>query len=444
MLTSTLLLSGAPFLKGMHVLLALSGGADSVALFYLLKELEKENALTLSCAHFEHGIRKSTSERDMLFVRALCEKENVPLYIERANVPEEAALSKEGLETCARRLRYDFLYRVKHALGADAIALAHHKDDNAETVLMHLLRGGGISGACGMKKQEGVLIRPLLDINKSALIDFLDSHGYAYTEDETNFENNNPRNLIRNVAFPALEQAYPGAKNALLRFSEIARAENAFMEHEVKNFLSESVAYYAGVLVVSLCPAPDIANLRRALKRLFPAFSFEDVERAVNALSKCALPSGITAERIGERLYLSPSLKAPDSVPVSGEGEYALSGVCRMTAEASKPEIVRNDPFTQVVSSEAVKNTCLRLRNDNDYMCPLGMKGKRKLLSDILTDKKIPRPIRDRMPVLARGNEILWAAGAGISESIRIENQTDAVRLKMYINTENGGNTNEK
>ena len=444
MLTPLSVLSASPFMKGKHILLALSGGADSVALFCLLKDLAQAGDIALSCAHFEHGIRKETSVRDMEFVKDLCGRENIPLYTESANIPEEARRAGEGIETCARRLRYDFLYRIKNASGADFIALAHHKDDNAETVLMHLLRGGGLSGACGMKKQEGVLIRPLLEINKAGLIDFLNARGQEWKEDETNLENDNPRNILRNLAFPQLLRAYPGAAGALCRFSEIARAENEYMETETEKFLSDRVSFYAGAAILQLCPEPGCAILRRAVKRLFPDFSFEDVERARNAFQPQMLSFGVRAEIADEKLYLCPPFEAPQPCPVSGEGEYALSGVCRMTAEYVRAEIVKNDPFTQVVSRRAVQNTCLRTRRDGDYMRPLGMKGRRKLLSDILTDKKIPRPIRNRIPVLARGDEILWAAGAGISETIKIENQSDAVRLKIYINTENGGNTNEK
>lgn len=441
---SMISLNAFEFLSGKTVLLALSGGADSVALFYLLNELQKEGKLHLACAHFEHGIRKEASRADREFVRALCEKHACPFYTESANVPEEAKRANEGLETCARRLRYDFLLRMKAVSGADVIALAHHKDDQAETVLMHLLRGGGLNGACGMRRTDGVFVRPLLHISKKELIGYLAQNGYSWREDETNLVADNPRNHLRLNVMPSILSAYPGAADALFRFSEIAQAENAYMETKVNEEASKRVSFYAGVTRISLSPAPDTAILRRLIRAQTQALSFEEIERLCSLKAPLTLPGGFTAEKCGDFLYLVPPLEIPSEAPLHGEGVYALSGICEMKAEACRAEVYKGSPYTQIVDESAVQSTCLRTRRDGDFLRPLGMGGKKKLISDVFTDKKIPHALRSRVPLLARGSEILWAAGVGISEEIKIDTQSGAIRLTMKINTENGGNTHEK
>ena len=192
-------------LPGSHVLVAVSGGADSTALLCFFCEIRETYPISVSCAHVEHGIRGAASEEDMRFVKALCEQKNVPFYGGRVDAPGYARAHGCGLEEAARALRYDFLEGTAEAVGADAIALAHHRGDQAETVLLHAARGSDIRGLCAMRWRRGKLIRPLLDAEPEALRAYLRRIGQPWREDETNACEDYARNRIRRSALhPAL------------------------------------------------------------------------------------------------------------------------------------------------------------------------------------------------------------------------------------------------
>jgi len=202
----------------LHILAAVSGGADSVAMLALLKEAADGQPFTLTAAHFEHGIRAEDSLADAAFVRTLCGEWRIPLIEGHADVPVLAKASSMGLETAARQARYEFLMNAREQAGADYIALAHHRDDQAETVLMHLFRGCGLRGAVGMKALDGVLYRPLLNVTKKTLVGYLQMRGIPWREDATNGAADNPRNALRLNVMPEIERIYPGAKGAVCRF----------------------------------------------------------------------------------------------------------------------------------------------------------------------------------------------------------------------------------
>ena len=430
-----------PGILNKHVLAALSGGADSVALVHMLNSLKKENKIALTCAHFEHGIRGEESRSDLQFVIDLCARLDIPLICESGDIPAEAESSREGLETCARRMRHAFLKRAMEACGADFIATAHHKGDQAETVLMHILRGGGISGACGMRMTENIYVRPLLNCSKEEIIKYLEDKGEAWREDKTNFISDNARNLLRLEALPVIEKAYPGAQDALVRFSEIAQAENDYMEQMTDDAFHSSVSYFPGVWIIKDAHLLPVAVSRRVIRRLSPDFTFSDIERIRKADAKFSLPFGYTCERIGDSIYLTHETKPPLPVPLSLEGTTCLPGICRLTACASDGAFSKKDVFTQTLNADALEGALLRTRMDTDFMRPLGMGGKKKLVSDILTDRKVPRPMRDHLPVIAKGSEVLWLVGHMISESAKIDTSSRPVKITAEIYTKDGGNT---
>ena len=431
-------------LLGGHVLCAVSGGADSVALLRLLCESRDRGEIRLSAAHMEHGIRGESSVLDCEFVKSLCLSLGVPLRVCSVNVPFEAEKAREGMETCARRLRYEFLRKTQKEIGADAIALAHHLNDQAETVLMHLLRGSGLSGARGMREADSDTVRPLMAYTHAELVEYLLSVGQEWREDETNAENDTPRNFLRNAIFPKLEAVYPGAARSLVRFSRIWADEDEYMARAARKEMENRAEYYAGVCRIRGASRLDPAILRRVIREALPGMGFEDAERALAAVfadgsRRAELSLGANAWSVENDLYLLPPFLKPEPKPVPDEGECALDGVCRLTVKRSEPVPVRDDPYEQTLNAECLENALLRTRLDGDFICPLGMAGKRKSLSDALTDRKFPRPLRDRMPVIARGSEILWAAGLGISEHAKICVGQAAKRLKIRMNTSNGG-----
>lgn len=425
-----------------HVLAALSGGADSVALVCLLNEKRLAGEIRLTVAHFEHGIRGEESRKDQAFVIALCQKLNLPLITESADVPEEAKKTGEGLETCARRLRHEFLRRAKEQSNADVIATAHHKGDQAETVLMHVLRGGGLTGAKGMTETDGMYVRPLLAYSKDALIKYLLSIGESWREDSTNSLKDNPRNFLRLEAMPVLKKAYPGAEDALCRFSEIARDEDEYMNRQAQTAFEAMAEKTFGIWSVWDPEAYPVALVRRAIKKITPEFGFDEIEKIRTCTSRVSLPGGWYALRRDEKIYIVPALEKPDPVPFSLKNKTVLSGICEIEPrELEIGERLSGFEFFECVNPAPLSGAVVRTRRDGDFMRPLGMGGKKKLLSDIMTDRKIPLPLKDRIPLVAKESEVFWIIGYDISESIKISETTEGINLKATLNHSYGGET---
>jgi tRNA(Ile)-lysidine synthase len=216
---------------GSRVLVALSGGADSVALTFLLRELAAPLEFVVAgAAHLNHQLRPSAA-RDEQFCRDLTSRLDVPFVAETIDVSGYASAQRLSLEDAARRLRYDFLHRAAGQLGADRIAVGHTRDDQAETVLLKLVRGAGLTGLAGIHPRKGALIRPLLDVARTDLRSYLTERGEGWVEDETNEDLDNPRNRIRRVVLPELDRAYGGPVTpAIARTAELAREDGQYLD----------------------------------------------------------------------------------------------------------------------------------------------------------------------------------------------------------------------
>ncbi|MBR5379923.1 MAG: tRNA lysidine(34) synthetase TilS [Clostridia bacterium] len=419
-------------LKGKTVLCAVSGGADSVALLCLLAEERDKGALALYAAHFEHGIRGEASLQDMEFVTGLCSRLGVPLCVKRANVPEEAAKRHMGLESCARELRLAFLEEERRRLGADFIALAHHRRDRAETVMMHLLRGSGLAGAAAMPAKSGRIVRPLLGFGPETLREYLISIGQSWREDESNLVADNPRNALRLNVFPVLKDIYPGFEEALCRFADTAGEDDRCLEGYADFLGTKLLARRAGIGMIDIYW--DTALKRRAVKRVYPDADYDAVQRALESKNRYAytdLGNGYRAWGDCDTLFILPPLSAPEPAGILMPGVTVLEGVCTLTAESCPCEPIRHEFYTQALSLSALRGACLRLRRDGDFIRPFGMGGKRKSLGDYLTDRKYPLPLRERLPLIAKGSEILWVPGEGISESARLSPGEEAMKLTI-------------
>ncbi len=428
--------------RGKRVLIALSGGADSVALAVMLAEARAEYALTLLAAHVDHGIRPESAD-DAAFCEALCARLEIPIRVVRVDVPGAAARG-EGLESAARRLRYEALRRVKAETGADCVALAHHMDDQAETVLMHLARGAGPEGIGGMRECSGDLYRPLLGLRKAELTDWLCRRGFSWREDATNRVADNPRNALRLDGIPALERCCPGFVPAAARYARSAQIESDFLAQQTRAWLARGGQRGPFGACLTLDPPPHPAILRRAIREMCPeALDFEQVE-ALEALcrqrrGKIDLGRRCFAERTGRRLYFVPK-RPPETAPaeLNLNGETRLAGIGRVLARPGEAVPIRDDPRRQALSASALRGAVLRTRRPGDRIRPLG--GGDKLLSDYFIDRKVDRPLRDAVPLVAVGPRVLWAVGLGIAEEAKLTGGGAAVALE-YIpeNTNDDG-----
>lgn len=418
-----------------RLLVALSGGADSVALLHLLADARESMHLTLVAAHIDHCIRGEESRADAEFCREMCQALNIAFHLRRIDVPAAARASGEGLETAARRLRYEALRQCKCETQCDFIVLAHHLDDQAETVLMHLLRGCGSEGIGGMRETDGDLYRPLLNIPKSALTQFLAQRNIPWREDRTNAEAFTPRNALRLHALPVLEEIYPSAAAAIGRYAEAAQCDNRLLESLTDAFFSEHLERGPyGTRIVHPQTA-DEAVLRRCIRRncgtdLSHEKLLELIALCQKKRGKLEISKTIAAERTPNALYFLPKKRVlPEPVPLRNGA--SLEGLGRISICEGRAEPIRGEPLRQMMRKGAFENAVLRTRRDGDRIRPMGC-GDR-LLSDYLTDKKIDRPLRDSLPLIAVGNRVLWVVGAGIAEEAKLTSASDEALLFEWI-----------
>ena len=403
-----------------HVLCAVSGGADSVA---MLRLLHGRGDLLLTVAHVDHSIRGEASREDAAFVAALCAELGVPLRMVALDVPALAAQWGMGLEQAAREARHRFLRETMADVGAESIALAHHMGDQAETLLMHMARGAGLSGARCMAEREGIYWRPLLRWDRQQIEAYLLSLGQPHREDTTNAVLDNPRNLIRHEVLPALTRAYPRAESALNRFCHITAEEDALLAQLTDAFLAEHAQSLPHGHRLRLGADVHGALLRRALRQLTGAQDFDTIERLREIYNgggalRQGFSGGLTAHRGGVHLYLLRG-SAPAPVPVPIADGAQLPGIGTLLLAEGPPTTADLGPYRQALHPAALEGAVLRCRRDGDRFRMLGARGSRKL-SDVFTDRKIDRPLRDVWPLIAAGGQILWIPCVGVSHEARI------------------------
>lgn len=397
---------------GQSVLCALSGGVDSVVLLHLLLQC----GVRVEAAHVEHGIRGESSRRDCRFVQELCGKWGVPLHVIHLDVPAQAAKEGRGIEETARAMRYDFLWKTREARRLETLATAHHLNDQAETVLMHLIRGASPVGLSGMRERDGALIRPLLPFSRAQIEQYAQENHLPHVEDETNADIAYTRNYIRHELIPCMEKLNPRAVEAIGRAAELARRQSDFVRQEALRVLRSRMYGAALADVSDLHPglrSEVIAQYLRAQGT--PEFSAADIVRIESLL----------AGGVGRRVSLGKELFERDTNGVrrvimepAGRGRWALhSGenetpLGRFTLRMGKvPKNLNLGKYAQVFDADKIRAPLfVRTRRDGDRLALLGG-GKRKL-SDILIDKKVPRALRDSVPLIVMGEEILWAVGA--------------------------------
>ncbi len=424
----------ALFVPGDHVLVSVSGGPDSVALLSLLHRLSSSWGLRLTAAHFNYGLRGEESEEDQAFVEELCRRHDVPLVAMRLHIP--ASGRRGSLQAAARDLRYDALETIAKDRGADRIALAHTADDQAETVLLWLLRGSGLTGLSGMPaSRDGRVIRPLYDCSRSEVLAYLYEAGLSFRTDSTNAKRVYTRNRIRHDVLPVLRDVSPGALSALCRSAELCREDDRFLDAHVaelcaREFRRDHTGSWAidRDVVRQLPRALQRRVLRELFRRTHPSRrppSMRTVEEALRGVMACAreprlsLPGFQVTEGYVRCLEAPPSadpaeepvavpLPVPSMVRWPGPG-WTIRVEARATLDALDPKS-RTD--TIVVDHERLSGPMVvRAWQPGDRFYPLGMNGRSKKLQDLFTDLKVPRAVRRRIPVVAVPDGIVWVVG---------------------------------
>jgi tRNA(Ile)-lysidine synthase len=451
-----------------RVLVALSGGPDSVALVHLLQELERLGHLTIAgLAHFNHQLRGTESDADEAFCRALAVERGLPFECGCGNVRAAAREQGRSVEDAARLLRYAFLEGAADLLRADRIAVGHSRDDQAETFLLRLIRGSGPQGLAGILPRAGRVIRPLLDIARSDLRAYAAEHGLAYREDASNDDRAIPRNRVRHELLPYLEREFsPGIVAVLAREASIARDDDDHLRREAIDLAgtivlrreggSGLVEIDAGALT-SLHQALAARVVRIALQAQAPdAFiGFDHIERFLEfarvgrAGGALSLP-GQQAIHTGTRIVLGPEPARPArgesrakygiansfSFPLSIPGEvrldkqgWAISAERVEPARAEALDSFGRGPSVEVAAEPLRLPLVIRSRRDGDRFRPPGL-GHRKKLQDFLTDRKIPRELRDSLPLVVDGDDrIVWVVGQSVAADFRVTSGSRGVIL---------------
>jgi tRNA(Ile)-lysidine synthase len=420
-------------------LVAASGGPDSTAMLLLLARLAKSRSAKLSVAYFNHGLRGvETDETECAFVRDLAESLGLRFLSGRGEVRSRASEQHLSLEDAARRERYKFLAEAARESGSTIVATGHTASDQAETVLLHVVRGSGVAGLGGIAPRsdwpfgghpELTLVRPLLSVSREETVAYCAAAGITPLKDETNLSPAFWRNRVRNELLPLLRTFNPRIEDSLVRLAEAARLDSDFLESVAAEAVvqdDDSIAAIPRPLFSVLEPSPRRHALRLALKRAV-GDTQEFGERHILALERLGLegktgdrldlPRGVRADLTLGSLELRVPTEEPFRLPdapvlLSVPGQTAF-GPLRIVAS---PEGAIEDAVFVEADTEAVgTRLCVRRRREGDRFQPLGMKGTKKL-QDFLVDEHIPRSERDAVPIFENDRGIVWVGGLRLAD----------------------------
>ena len=421
------------FPPGCRALCAVSGGADSMCLLHLAVSLGAERGFTVLAAHYNHRLRGAESDRDEAFVRDWCGKNGVELHVGSGDVAARAARLGQGVEETARQMRYAFLNETARSLEADRIATAHNADDNAETLLLHLVRGSGLQGLTGIAPRRGALVRPLLTTPRAEIEAYAAEHQLSYVEDSTNADTAYTRNRLRREIMPLLRELNPRLTESLSDTVRYLRSDNDYLNAQAAQAcLNARWAEDDLVIEARHIAALPAAIAPRAARRLLEMMGDGDTDCSAAHLNAIVdlcrgddpsavtfLPGGRMAQRVYKELLLTRQadpLPPFEAVPLDLDG-VTQAGDWRVECRpAVCPEDARPDGYRFWLDAAALEGGALlrpRVQGDEITLPRRCAKSVKKLF----IDEKFPRYVRERVPVLARGEEVLAVAGFGAQES---------------------------
>ena len=413
------------------VLVALSGGADSVFLLYVLHMLSKEYGFTLGACHVEHGIRGDASVEDMRFVINLCDKLGIQCFAKSFDVPALSKVEKMSLEAAGRKVRYEYFHQVMEENGFSLLATAHHKDDKTETVLMNILRGCGLKGFKGIEYKLGSTIRPLLDISKDEILQYCNEFDISYCIDETNNDTVYTRNKVRHILLPELRKYNPSLDDSLLRQSIVFADEDDYLNSRALEAL-EFCKSVRGIDIKKLLSLHS-AIQRRVMLLYLASYkgssldiSYNDVELA---LSVCKIGQTGKSCNLGGMVTgvveYGVFFVTKDELSCSYEYKLEFGNTIEIVEAGIKVTLCRDGGHMLIAPED---NVVVRSRRDGDYFYPVGMTGKKKL-KDYFQSKKISVSKRNSQPILTINGEV--ASVIGMRDDRRFYNSDGKCSIKV-------------
>lgn len=413
---------------GATVTVALSGGADSMALLHVLLSLKDELGITVEAAHFNHMIRGNEADRDEEFVKEQCKKLGVKLYCGQGDVPGHAKEKGISLETAARNLRYDFLSRINK----DFVATAHTASDNLETVLFNLARGTAIDGLCGIPPKRDIFIRPLICCTREQIESYCEGNNIPYVTDSTNLCDDYSRNKIRHNIVPILKELNPSVERAVIRTSATLRGDSEFLNSAAQSYLTANVNAEGELSLDgfdALEPAISSRVIKSFIERVTDLSSVHiaAVMGIIQGGGKISLPNNWTAYSDCKVLRLKESDIAQE------KAQYIVNLTETEDNFLVSAQKVNNLLLKNSIDCDKIvgKSVC-RVRQQGDSI-RLKNRGCTKTLNKLYNEYHIPVEERDILPVLADDNGVIWICGIGVAHRCAVTENTKRI---LKINAE--------
>lgn len=433
------------------VLVALSGGPDSVCLLNILFELRREFNIEIAAAHVNHMLRGDEAFKDEEYARDMCNNLNIDFFSERIDINK---ISKErGIshELAGREERYKYFHLISEKNGYNKIAIAHNSNDQAETVLMNMMRGSGIEGLCGIRsKRKGGIIRPILCLSREEIERYCNINNLNPRIDKSNLENVYNRNKVRLDILPYMKKNFnKDIIETINRMASLLQIDNDFMEKECNNYYKKFCTNHVDKLIISKeAFSIEKAILTRLIKKAFVKFTgkhtnfeMKHIHEVISLANKetnkrINIPNGIIAENIYGDIYLRFKEVKNNEFQEIILSKSELEGnnvdfenyIISFDLIDNKKNIeFSNNVLIKFFDYDKIKEKLIiRKRLNGDRIIPLGMKGSKKL-KDIFIDLKLPIEERNQVPVLCFDNEIAWLVGYKVSESFKITKDTKRI-----------------
>lgn len=460
---------------GDKVIIGVSGGADSVCLLKVLSELKNELETELLVVHVNHGLRGNEADSDQAHVEELCRDCSVPVRVYSVNIKKLSTKLKISEEEAGRIARYKIFENVLKKTGGDCIAVAHNREDQAETIMMNILRGSGIDGLCGMPVKNGRIIRPLLNCSRADIEKYLEENNIHFCTDSSNKGVEYTRNRIRNELFPKIKELFDiSPTNQLVKLSGLVADDREFLEDTAKRSYNEVLISDSKEIVLSMTGLRSLSNailkriIRIAWERLSSSRKNLEAVHVDQIISLCQnnhtgkkvqLPKGFTVYISYDRLIFAKggkNISEPYSLPIKREGLTAVDEAkgALKSLVISKDEFIekgyslknKENSFIQFFDLDKLEDgTVIRTRREGDRIRPFtppGAKGfavGEKKLKEYFIDKKVPRQVRDTIPLIASGNKIAWIVGMRTSEEFRAREDTKNIWMLSWSYYKDGG-----
>ena len=400
-------------------IVALSGGADSVALLLLLKNAH----FNVHAAHCNFHLRGDESDRDEAFCVELCQRLGVELHRAHFDTREYAELHKVSIEMAARELRYKWFEQLRQDIGAAGICVAHHRDDSAETVLLNLVRGTGLRGLTGIQPRNGYILRPLLCVSRAEIETFLAEKGQKYVTDSTNWEADVQRNVVRLAVLPLLRRLNPAVVENIQRTAENLAEAQQVLNVTIAKINSSNILNLSDLGIYGSSEYLAFEWLKKY------GFNGDQVRQILDAETGKIISSATGYDVLKDRgrLIVEPALQPFKPMRIPEEGTYVLDEDKHFSVR-KKPVYVSKEPH--IVTLDAAKiqfPLTIRRVEEGDWMVPYGMKGK-KLLSDLMTDLKMTVfEKRRQLVVVDNQGVVVWAVGLRVADFVAVTEVTNEV-----------------